>query len=200
MKVERKPDPGIFEEVSLKAESPRDVQELFEALSKRTIESLLGYRENEALRILRENGIQSHPCIDREPVSPITKDASDLIYSILGTRHWISRGDIKSAALCALEVGCIATRMQIRPLEKFVITGRKVRRKNADARDSEGLKLAKEWKAQEYELWARCAAEYRARHPKHSDWEVARYIARKLRTPQKPDTIRRKLRKITGKV
>jgi len=99
-----------------------------------------------------------------------------------------------------LDLGRVSVQLFVRPHEKPAITGRKVMRKTAENRDSEGLRLAKQQKAAEHKKWARCAQQYRTRHPNHSAWDIARHVANELKTSQKPDTIRRALRKITGKV
>jgi hypothetical protein len=111
---------------------------------------------------------------------------------------------LKLVGVSALSIGWVlgaaTTRLEARQHEKSAFTGRKVRRIDAEGRQSEALRLAKERKQKQYTEWSQCAQEIRQRHPNLSAWDVARHVKDKLKPPQKADTIRRKLREILGKV
>jgi hypothetical protein len=146
------------------------------------------------------NGIESKISEAEWQEKPELGDAWLILTYIGVLRDAMKEGKIEKAICCALDLGELEVQAYVRPHEKPASIGRRVQRKTAENRDSEGLKLAKERKAEEYREWAECARQYRMRHRNPSGWEVARYVHRTLETVQKPDTIRRKLRKKTGKV
>lgn len=171
--------------------------------------------EKEAKEILGRYGIHDWPTdAGRKDLLETMKkflaaldDASDkaekadlwYAYNVLEDIHRLHcavfSGNIEGAAAAGIVLGMNVSRMAAHPHEGAAIAGYRVKRTSADGRESEGLRLAKERKQKIYDEWVQCAAQYKARHPKHSWRQVAVYVAEKLKTGQTPETIRKKLRK-----
>jgi hypothetical protein len=194
---------GIFETQEITAPiGETEIEAINEVLDDAASDmtNIIDHCERQANGALRFYGMNSWRDEIPANANPAINDAVEIMGEARLLRKFLSESNVEMAARCAYSLGICSIRLFVRRHEKPVITGRKVRRITADGRESEGLRLAKERKIEEYEKWAQCAQEYRTRHPNYSDWDVARHVAEQLKTSQKPDTIRKALRKISGKV
>ena len=192
---EDKVDTGIFIETTTKSEGWKESLKAAKELLKWTIYSELKQWEEEALRILRENGFHKLPCEVPRSALPAARDARELLYAIMGARDFIKRNDAANAALCAFRAGHIATRMMVRPAEGPAVTGRKGRAHTAKMRDGRSKKGAKN-RQKIINLFSELKAQYEPQECP-SDREIINAVSK--HTQKKFNTIKSILRRAAAK-
>jgi hypothetical protein len=120
-------------------------------------------------------------------------DARDVLFAAARLESLIRGSNAHEAAQVACMMGEIGTRMLVRPSEEPAITGRKVRRKNAESRDSKAFNDFKDRKREERAQWLRCAQGYRRRHPLCPKNEIYNHVEKEFSV--KLATVKKQLQK-----
>jgi hypothetical protein len=171
----KKIDTGIFKFYDLNSATPEDIEQLQRKLSYALkLENWLSFYETAAAKDL------ANP------------HAAAVIASIEHVRAAVHDIPTHNAAMEGLHLGMFIVMMEASRHEKYAKSGRGIHRRDAEARDSEGLRAAKQRKREIHAKWFKCAAEYSQHHPAYSARDVAKHVASEFSTNS--ETVRRALR------